>query len=150
MVDSLKISESAANQIIEILRLQGYVKAALDNHAWLTTPAGEVVSGSRQPRLKLDSVNEALSLLEKRIESINKDRHAKFTIADAVAYGDFVVGRPNVQAADVGIRLTRTKSGEHNRRETLAFLKSLRGKTALIKVQLYETWMNERSHRRLA
>jgi hypothetical protein len=150
MVDSLKISEREANQIIGILSLQGYVKPALDNQGWLTTPAGEEVSGSRLPRFKLDKVNEALSLLEKRIKSVNQDAQGRFKVSEAVAYGDFLLGRPNVQAADVGIRLIGAKPGERNPSETLAFLKLLRGKTALIKVQPYETWMGERSHRRLA
>jgi hypothetical protein len=105
MVRSLKIGEPEANQIIGILSLQGYVKAALDNQGWLTTTAGEDVSGSKLPRYKLSSVNEALSFLENHIKSINRDRHARFHVADAVAYGDFLLGRSMVQAAEVGVRL---------------------------------------------
>src|SRR5216684_2346902 len=85
MVDSLKIDQWEAKQIIDILRLQGYVKPALDNHGWLTTTAGEDVSGSKMPRYKLSSVDEALKILEKTIKSINQDRDATFQVSDAVA-----------------------------------------------------------------
>src|ERR1700732_4707071 len=81
MIGSLKISGTEANQIIGILSLQGYVKPALDNQGWLTTTAGEDVSGSKMPRYKLSSVNEALSVLEKNIESLNQDRHARVHVA---------------------------------------------------------------------
>jgi hypothetical protein len=58
-------------------------------------------------------------------------------------------------AADVGIRLTPRKAGsedsasavEHKAEE--AFLKQLRGKSAVIHIQPYEAWMSARSHRKL-
>jgi hypothetical protein len=151
MVESLKIDQPEAKTIIDILRLQGYVKPALDNEGWLTTSAGEEVSGSRSPRFKLNSVNEALSVLEKNIKSINQDRNAKFHISDAVAFGDFLLGRSTVQAADVGVRvLAKGVPEEHSpSRQTLHFLKQLRGKSPRIQLQPYEPWMNVRSHRKL-
>jgi hypothetical protein len=152
MVRSLKISEPEANQIIGILSLQGYVKPALDNQGWLTTPAGEDVSGSKLPRYKISSVNEALSALEKNIESLNHDRHARFHVAEAVAYGDFLLGRPMVQAADVGVRLvpgTGIPKEPASSRQSVDFLKQLRGKTALLLLHPYELWMSIKSHRRL-
>jgi hypothetical protein len=147
MVRSLKIGEPEANQIINILSLQGYVKPALDNHGWLTTPAGEDVSGSTLPRYKLGSVNETLTVFEKTIKSVNQDRNAKFHISDAIAYGDFLLGRSMVQAADVGVRLVPEESASS--RQTIDFLKQLRGKTAIIQLHPYEPWMSIRSHRKL-
>jgi hypothetical protein len=41
-----------------------------------------------------------------------------------------------------------TASAKRHRAE-LAFLKQLRGKTALLHVELYEEWMRARSHRDL-
>jgi hypothetical protein len=153
IVDSLKISQAEANQIISILSLlQGYVKPALDDEGWLTTPAGEDVSGSRLPRYKLQSVTEALVGLESRIKSSNLDRHARFQVSEAVAYGDFLLGRSMVQAADVGIRLVSGKgmAEEHSpSRLSVAFLRQLRGKTPHIQLHPYEPWMSIRSHRKL-
>jgi hypothetical protein len=152
MVSSLKISEPEANQIIAVLSLQGYVKPALDNRGWLTTPAGEDVSGSRLPRYKLSSVNKALSFLAKDIESVNQDRDARFQVADAVAYGDFLIGRTIVQAADVGVRLVPGNGmpeGPTSSRQTADFLKQLRGKTPRIQLHRYESWMSRRTHRKL-
>jgi hypothetical protein len=136
MVSSLKINVPEANQIVGILSLQGYVKPALDKEGWLTTPAGEDVSGSQLPRYKLNSVNEALSVLENNIKSVNQDRNAKFHITDAVAYGDFLLGRSMVQAADVGVSLTGDAIPEvHSRsRQNLDFLKQLRGKIPRIRL----------------
>jgi hypothetical protein len=152
MIDSLKISTPEANQIIGILSMQGYAKAALDNQGWLTTPAGEDVSGSKLPRYKLGSVNETLTVFEKTIKSVNQDRNAKFHISDAVAYGDFLLGRSMAQAADVGVRLVAGKGiSEENisSRQPVDFLKQLRHKTALVQLHPYAPWMSIRSHRRL-
>jgi hypothetical protein len=152
MVQSLKVGEADANQIIAILSMQGYVKPALDNEGWLTTTAGEEVSRSRLPRFKLDSVKESLSLLEDRIKSINQDRQARLHVSEAVAYGDFLIGRPIVQAADVGVQLVAAKGEPDSKpsRETPGFLKLLRGKSSLIQLHPYQPWMADRSHRRLA
>ena len=150
MVRSLKISDADANQIVAILSMQGYVKAALDDQGWLTTPAGEEVSGSRLPRYKFNSVNDALSVLEKSIKSNNQDRHARFHISEAVAYGDFLLGQALVQAADVGVRLDPGQEiSKGLSRQSLDFLKQLRGKTPRIQLHPYEPWMSIRSHRRL-
>jgi hypothetical protein len=151
MVRSLKIAESEANQIIAILCLQGYAKPATENDGWLTTPAGEEVSESRMPRFARDKVDEALSLLVKRIKSINEDRKAKFHISEAVVYGDLLLGRPIVQAADVGIDLVagKQKSQLNSSKETVSFLKLLRGKSLLLQLHPYQPWMAGRSHRKL-
>jgi hypothetical protein len=151
MVDSLKIDQWEAKQIIDILRLQGYVKPTRDNQGWLTTPAGEDVSGSKLPRYKLSSVNEAVSALENRIKSNNLDRHARFQVSEAVAYGDFLLGRSMVQAADVGVRLTGEAILENRSRsrQNPDFLKQLRGKIPRIQLHPYQPWMTARSHRRL-
>jgi len=152
MVDSLKIDQWETKQIIDILRLQGYVKPALDNQDWLTTSAGEDDSGSKLPRYKPDSVNEALSVLEKNIKLVNQDRQATFHVTEAVAYGDFLLGRSMVQAADVGVRLSaRGGKPEDDTRtkQSLDFLKQLLPKTPGIQLHPYEPWMSVRSHRRL-
>jgi len=75
--------------------------------------------------------------------------------AQAVGFGDFLSGRPRVQAADVGIGLEPRNptahhphwAGERERQE--AFLKQLRGKTPLLNLQPYAEWMNARTHRKL-
>jgi hypothetical protein len=151
MVRSLKISEPEANQIIRILSLQGYLKTALDNQGWLTTPAGEDVSGSKIPRYKPSSVNEALAQLEERIKSVNQDRNARFHVAEAVAYGDFLFGRSMVQAADVGVRLVAGEgmSEAASSKQAIDFLKQFRHKTALVQLHPYAPWMSIRSHRKL-
>ena len=118
----------------------------------LTTLNGETVSGSKAPRFTLEKINESLPVLQKRINTVNQDRRSEFQVSDAVAFGDFLIGRSRVQAADVGIRLVARKSqaGQHNStQEEIAFLKQLRAKSALIQLHRYETWMSHRSHRRL-
>jgi hypothetical protein len=80
------------------------------------------------------------------------DRKSEFLVSDAVAFGDFLIVRSRVQAADVGIRLVahRGQASEHNStRKEIAFLKQLRAKSALVQLHRYETWMSHRSHRRL-
>jgi hypothetical protein len=147
MVDSLKITEPEAKQVIAILELQGYVKPALDGAVWLTTIYGEEVSGSQSPRFNLARVTGALAELKDRIQAQNRDRRAEFHVSDAVAFGDFLMARPRVQAADVGVRLVVLKDG--TTQGELGFLKQLRAKSALIRLQSFEPWMSLRSHRRL-
>jgi hypothetical protein len=85
---------------------------------------------------------------------VNDDANADYTISDAVAFGDFLGDAARVQAAEVGIRLIcreheqLTASAKDHRAE-LAFLKGLRGKTALLKIVPFEDWMRSRSHRDL-
>jgi hypothetical protein len=111
MVDSLEITEREAKQVIAILELQGYVKPALDGTGWLTTLYGEEVSGSQSPRFNLARVTGALAELKDRIQAQNRDRRAEFHVSDAVAFGDFLIARARVQAADVGVRLVVLKDG---------------------------------------
>lgn len=85
--------------------MQGYVKPADAKGEWLTTDAGEVVSGSKFPRYSRESIEQSLAHFAQHLKRINEDGSAEYKIADAVAFGDFLSGRARVQAADVGIRL---------------------------------------------
>jgi hypothetical protein len=133
---------------LAILKLQGYAGETGDNE-WLTTAAGEIVSGSKQPRFHRESVYGALSTLFDRIAAINKDCKAGFKITQAVAFGDFLTGRATV-------KLLMSESSWHGRRWTCAgdrgpgdFLKQLSGKGLFLHVQPYEPWTSKRMHRRL-
>jgi hypothetical protein len=150
---SLKISLAEAKQVLAALEMQGYIKPQ-GNGEWLTTLAGETVSGAKTPRFTPESIEEALAALRSRIKLVNQDSRSLYKITDAVAFGDFLSGQARAQAADVGIQLVRRKSegGEHSKKEQvarLAFLKQLRGKTQMLAVRPYEEWMGSRTHRSL-
>jgi hypothetical protein len=149
--DCLNIGAKDAKQILEILQMQGYIEQKEDTDEYLTTASGEAVSGSKLPRMKRESVEEALSTITERIEAINRDPRAKFSIRKAVAVGDFLSKRPQVQAADVGVMLTRRTplSGNDNDEEERAFLKQIQAKNRFVHVQRYQSWMSERTHRKL-
>jgi hypothetical protein len=72
-----------------------------------------------------------------------------------VAFGDFLGNRSRVQAPDVGIELVKRKSDAGAKPSATeakarhAFLKQLRGKNTPLNVQLYQEWMNKRSHQKL-
>jgi hypothetical protein len=132
--------------------MQGYVQQKDDTDEYLTTASGEAVSGSKLPRMKRESVEEALSTITERIEAINRDLRAKFSIRKAVAFGDFLSKRTQVQAADVGVMLTfRTpvSSNEDNDEEEQTCLKQIQAKNRFVHVQRYQPWMSERTHRKL-
>jgi hypothetical protein len=97
---------------LAILKLQGYAGETGDNE-WLTTAAGEIVSGSKQPRFHRESVYGALSTLFDRIAAINKDCKAGFKITQAVAFGDFLTERATV-------KLLMSESSWHGGRWTCA------------------------------
>jgi hypothetical protein len=153
LAKSLKISLAEAKQVIAALEMQGYIKPH-GRDEWLTTLAGETVSGAKTPRFTPESIEEALAALRSRIKLVNQDSKSPYKITDAAAFGDFLSGQARAQAGDVGIQLIRRKSegGEHSKKEQvarLAFLKQLRGKTQMLNVLPYEEWMGGRTHRPL-
>jgi hypothetical protein len=156
LAETLKTSRREAEQAIALLAAQGYVQRASGTADWMTTPAGESVSGAKSPRFTRESVERAVESLKERIKQVNKDAKAAFRITDALAFGDFLLSaRARVQAADVGIALAPRGKEVDELRSALAaraehqFLKQLRGKTALLHIKPYAVWMSKRSHRNL-
>jgi hypothetical protein len=168
LANTLKISRRDAQQALALLQAQGYVQpahqkaTARSSDMWLTTPAGETVSGAKPPRFTRESVEQSLADLKQRIKLANKDAQAPFRIADALAFGDFLLpGRARVQSADVGIRLSRRQ--DSHRRNAAAtkprsateaqaerkFLRDLRAKSAHLQLRPYADWMRLRTHRSL-
>jgi hypothetical protein len=159
---TLNISRGEAERVVALLQIQGYVQPeAHKSGEWITTPAGETVSGAKQPRFERATVEAALTSLKQRIEDVNNDRAAKFRITRAVAFGGFLVkDRARAQAADVGIELTRkgrqqtsneivTPHSAVEAREEQEFLRQLRGRSALINLKNYSEWMGTRTHQKL-
>jgi hypothetical protein len=155
LAETLNIASAEATKVLTILAMQGYVKETENGREWLTTSAGEAVSGSKLPHFSPERVEKALNQLKERIVAVRKDFKAPFKITKAVAFGDFLSGQARVQAADVGIELERRKS-EHQEnmsateaRARNAFLKQLRVRNAALNVQPYQEWMSARTHRKL-
>jgi len=173
LANTLKINRREAEQALAFLQAQGYVQpsrgggpapkgAARGDHQWMTTPAGETVSGAKPPRFTPESVQRALAALKDRIRDNNKNRQTAFRITDAVAFGDFLLrDRARIQSADVGIRLTRREDSQ--RKVTSAveprsasdakaernFLRELRAKSTHVTLRPYADWMRQRSHTEL-
>jgi hypothetical protein len=154
MAKSLKISAADAVHVLAILELQGYVKSGGADE-WLTTLAGEDVSGSKTPRYTRERVEQALNDLRSRIAQINRDSSARYRIGCAVAFGDFLGDEVRVQPAEVGIQLIPRMldnpglDSAEERKSQDAFLKRLRGRGALVHLRPYAKWMSERTHRDL-
>lgn len=154
LAKSLKIPPAAAKQALAILEMQGYVKPS-GSAEWITTQAGEIVSGSKLPRYSRETVERSLESFADHLRRVNEDASAEYKIAYAVAFGDFLSGRARVQAADVGIHLEPRNpeahdlksAAEQNRQE--AFLKQLRGRTPLVNLHPFAPWMSARTHRNL-
>jgi DNA-binding transcriptional regulator YhcF (GntR family) len=153
LADTLKIGRHDAQQVVALLEAQGYVQRAKGKDDWIATPAGESVSGAKTPRFTRESVEQAVAALKDRIKRSNQDRMSVFRITDAVAFGDFLLkDRPRVQAADVGIGLKRRGEADEELRSASdakaerAFLRQLRGRTALLNIKPYAEWMSRRSH----
>jgi hypothetical protein len=149
---ALKISAAEAAKILPVIEMQGYIHPY--HGEWVTTTAGEDVSGGRPPRFSPETIEAELSALRERIKAVNKDTKSRYTVTEAVAFGDFLQQKPRVQAADVGIRLEprkakRNETPKKERAAERAFLKQLRGKTVKLSVLPYEDWMSARTHRRL-
>jgi hypothetical protein len=149
--ECLQLEAKQAAQLLAILEMQGYI--AKEGSQWLTTAAGESISKSKKPLFSLASVTGALDTLKERIEALNRDKRSEFKITKAVAFGDFLTARTQVQAADVGVELSRRDPLSGNPDEVeekrRAFLNDLRRKNRLFGVQTYRPWMSQRSHRKL-
>jgi hypothetical protein len=153
LTGTLKINRCEAEQVIALFAAQAYVQRASGADEWMTTPAGESVSGAKPPRFTRESVEQAVESLKERSIEVNRDPQAAFRITDAVAFGDFLVSdRARVQAADVGIGLAPRGEAESEDRSAAAarlelqFLREVRGKTVLLHVTPYAEWMSKRSY----
>ena len=149
---TLKISVADAAKILPVIQMQGYINPYHDE--WVTTTAGEDVSGARPPRFSPEKVEEALAALRERIKATNQNSKSPYKIAEAVAFGDFLLQKARVQAAEVGIRLEprKAKRGESPATQHAAeraFLRQLREKAATVNTLPYAEWMSARTHRRL-
>ncbi|HEV2379442.1 MAG TPA: hypothetical protein VG206_06555 [Terriglobia bacterium] len=143
LAKSLNVSTAVAKQVIPFLEAQGYIEAS-DGGCWLTTESGDAVSGSRPPRFTPAAVEAALSALVGRIKAANQDASARFRITKAVAFGDFLAGRPRVQAPDVGVQLiprepaSAEPGSAFEKSADREFLKQLRGKSPTLNIRTYE------------
>jgi hypothetical protein len=149
---TLKISVADAAKILPVIQMQGYINPYHDE--WVTTTAGEDVSGARPPRFSPEKVEEALAELRERIKATNQNSKSAYKITEAVAFGDFLQSKPRVQPAEVGIRLEprKVKRGESPAKQHAAeraFLRELRAKAATLNTLPYAEWMSARTHRRL-
>lgn len=155
LAETLDIAGAEATKVLAIMEMQGYVKPTQGGKEWLTTSAGETISGSKLPHFTRERIEAAVSALKQRIAAARKDFKSPFKISAAVAFGDFLGDRPRVQAPDVGIEFARRKSDESARgsatesKERLAFLKQLRGKNTPLNLQPHQQWMSKRSHLKL-
>jgi hypothetical protein len=148
LAGTLGISMASADEILPLLEMQGYIGAY--RKEWVTTISGEVVSGSKFPRFTPETIEAAISSLQKRIDAANKDSKAPYRVKRAVAFGDFLnKTKMRVQAADIGILLEVRKTKRHDIPTERPFLKLLRGKTAMLNLKPYEDWMRARTHRKI-
>jgi hypothetical protein len=149
--ECLELDAKQAQQVLAILEMQGYI--APEGEQWLTTAAGESVSRSREPRLSRERVASSLESLKERIAVSNRNRSGEFKVTKAVAFGDFLSGRAQVQAADVGVELSvrHRSSGDSGQTEEKReeFLDALGRRSRFFSVQDYRPWMSRRSHREL-
>ena len=159
LANTLKIDRREAERALAFLQAQGYVQPQGTKGQWITTPAGETVSGAKPPRFTPESVQQALTALKDRIRDNNKNRQAPFRITDAVAFGDFLLpDRARVQSADVGIRLSRREDSVRKNISTVEprsasdakaernFLRELRAKSTHVTLRPYADWMRQRTH----
>jgi hypothetical protein len=146
------ITVAEAGPALAVLQMQGYVKPGEGKNEWMTSIDGDAVSGAAAPRFSAETVKKALEDLRGRIAAVNKDAKAEFRVRSAIAFGDFMADRAQVQAADVGIELVRRNARSAKRiskAEEQAFLKMLRAGKQMIRPIAFENWMRERAHQRL-
>jgi hypothetical protein len=146
----IKVAEAAP--ALTLLQLQGYIKAGEGKNEWMTSVDGDAVSGAASPRFSVKTVKQALEDLRGRMVAVNKDAKSEFRVGRAVAFGDFLSDRAQVQAADVGIDLARRNARGAKRiskADERTFLKTLRAGKQMIRLLRFEPWMLDRAHQRI-
>ena len=146
----IKVAE--AGPALTLLQMQGYIKPAEGKNEWMTSVDGDAVSGAASPRFSVKTVKQALEDLRGRIAAVNKDVKSEIRVGRAVAFGDFLADRPQVQAADVGIELVRRNARGAKRiskADERGFLKTLRAGKQMIRLLRFEAWMLDRAHQRI-
>jgi DNA-binding IclR family transcriptional regulator len=103
----LNVSSAEAKQAVSAMQLQGYAEPTARTQKWRTTEAGLTVSGAKSARLTREAVEQALTAPNNRIQAINNDKTAEYTVSEAVAFGDFLSQDARVQPPEVVIRLTQ-------------------------------------------
>jgi hypothetical protein len=153
LAKTLNLPVVAAKQMLAVLEMQGYVRTT--GNKWQTTPAGEALAGATNPRFTRESVERALKQLAEWITVVNHDPKAAYRITAAVAFGDFLNEQAaRLQAADVGVRLEPRKThhaiGPAEAQEAeRVFLRHLRGRSPVLNLIPYQTWMKTRTHHKL-
>ena len=159
MASTLNIATKEAADALAVLQIQGYVRPVAGE--WMTTPEGEAVAGAKSPRYARASVEQAIAALRARMEEMNRDTAAEYKVTKAVAFGDFLSERPQVQAADVGVKLTKRKTATERsagsegvesaveQASQKKVLQKLRARTAMLNLHPHEEWMGHRSHRKI-
>jgi hypothetical protein len=153
MIRTLKISAVEAGNALAVLNLQGYIQPGGEEAEWITTPAGEEISGSKMARYTREKVDRALAEFAVRLKEANKDSKSAYKVKQVVAFGDFLSKQVRVQAPDVGVEVAERKQQNNHadipNSELEVFLKVLKGKSSVLNVRRYESWMSERVHRKL-
>jgi hypothetical protein len=153
MIRTLKISAVEAANALAVLNLQGFIQPGGEEAEWITTPAGEEISGSKMARYTREKVDRALAEFAVRLKEANKDSKSAYKVKQVVAFGDFLSKQVRVQAPDVGVEVAERKQQNNHadipNSELEVFLKILKGKSSVLNVRRYESWMSERVHRKL-
>jgi hypothetical protein len=148
LAETLRVTVAQANDALPVLEMQGYIRRS-GKDEWLTTIEGETVSGSVTPRYKKEAIDEALAALQERVRKLNADRTTAEIITRAVAFGDFLSGRVRVQAADIGIEVSRRGAKGAPQRPSAALLSTLKSKSSMLQLRPLAPWMATRTHRNL-
>ena len=80
----LNLSSEEVKQTVPVLQLAGYIES-LAHGKWRTTEQGELVGGGKAARFTRESVEQALSGLKERIQTISADENAPYRITRAEA-----------------------------------------------------------------
>lgn len=114
MAKTLRITVAEVNSVIPVLTMQGYVKPTGEKGEWMTTMAGENVSGSSTPNLTRESVEGELSALAERMKDVNRNIKSPFKVKTAVCFWRFPEREtPRAAGRGRGASATQRRSGWH-------------------------------------
>jgi hypothetical protein len=139
IISALAIDASSAKQVAAELTLMGYAEPVpRKRDTWRNTEVGNTVSGARPPRLTREKAEELLTDIGDRAAEINLKDEFPVRIVRIGAFGGIMTKHDRIQDIDLIVQLERKPNKEVTEADRRTALKSLRGRSAVLKAHVWE------------
>jgi hypothetical protein len=139
VANALGIKAATAKQVAAELALMGYADpVARKPETWRNSEVGNKVAGVRSSRLTREKAEESLTDLGDRAAEINLKDEFPVRIVSIGAFGGIMTKHDRIQDIDLIVQLERKPNRDVTEADRRTALKSLRGRSAVLKAHVWE------------